>query len=133
TKNINIPDNSIAIINSDLLGSTSLEIQLGNSSNLVKSGDTIRSTTKLGMVTEITKSLNPAINNINKTLASLDILIQQLSSTLDPKTQGNLQSIIASLTTTSKHLEQLIAAQSSVLGKTMSNVETVTGTFAKNS
>ncbi|HUQ67164.1 MAG TPA: MlaD family protein [Flavitalea sp.] len=133
TKNINIPDNSVAIINSDLLGSTSMEIQMGNSPQYIKNGDTISSTTKLGMVTEITKSLNPAINNVNKTLASLDVLIQQLTATLDPKTQGNLQSIISSLTTTSKHLEQLIAAQSAVLGKTISNVETVTGTLAKNS
>jgi phospholipid/cholesterol/gamma-HCH transport system substrate-binding protein len=82
---------------------------------------------------EITQSLNPAITNINKTLTSLDLLIQQLSTTLDPKTQGNLQSIIASLTSTSRQLERLIAAQSAVLGRTITNVETVTSTFAKNS
>lgn len=133
TKDINIPDNSVAVINSDLLGSNSLEIRLGTSTNYIKHGDTLQSTAKLGIMTEITKSLNPAITNVNKTLASLDILIQQLSATLDPKTQGNLQSIISSLTTTSKQLERLMAAQSAVLGKTLNNVEAVTGTFAKNS
>jgi phospholipid/cholesterol/gamma-HCH transport system substrate-binding protein len=132
-KNINIPDNSVAVINSDLLGSTSLEIRMGTGNNFVKNGDTLQSTQKLGIMTEVTKSLNPALANINKTLASLDVLIQQLSATLDPKTQGNLQSTIASLSNTSKQLERLIAAQSDVLGKTMKNVETVTGTFAKNS
>jgi phospholipid/cholesterol/gamma-HCH transport system substrate-binding protein len=132
-KDINIPDNSVAIINSDLLGGTSLEIRMGTSNNYIKSGDTLRSTAKMGIMNEITQSLNPAISNINKTLASLDVLIQQLSATLDPKTQGNLQSIIASLTATSRQLERLIAAQSAVLGRTIANVETVTGTFAKNS
>ena len=133
TKDINIPDNSIAVINSDLLGGTSLEIKMGNSQNFIKHGDTLQSTAKLGIMTEITKSLNPALTNINKTLASLDILIQQLSATLDPKTQGNLQSIITSLTSTSRQLENLISAQSAVLGKTINNVEAITGTFARNS
>jgi phospholipid/cholesterol/gamma-HCH transport system substrate-binding protein len=133
TKDINIPDNSMAVINSDLLGGSSLEIRLGNSTTYIRHGDTLQSSAKLGIMTEITRSLNPAIANINKTLSSLDLLIQQLSATLDPKTQGNLQSIIASLTSTSRQLERLIASQSAVLGKTMNNVEMVTGTFAKNS
>jgi phospholipid/cholesterol/gamma-HCH transport system substrate-binding protein len=131
-KDINIPDNSLAIINSDLLGSTSLEIMMGNGTNFIKNGDTLQSTAKLGMVTEITKSLNPALSNVNKTLASLDVLINQLSSILDPKTKGNLQSIITNLTSTSHQLERLMATQTEVLGKTLNNVETVTGTFAKN-
>jgi phospholipid/cholesterol/gamma-HCH transport system substrate-binding protein len=133
TKNINIPKNSVAVINSDLLGSTSLEVKMGTSGDFIRSGDTLQSTQKLGIMTEVTKSLNPALANVNKTLTSLDVLIRQLSATLDPKTQGNLQSIISSLTTTSKQLEHLIAAQSQVLGQTIKNVETVTGTFAKNS
>jgi phospholipid/cholesterol/gamma-HCH transport system substrate-binding protein len=132
TKDINIPYNSMAIINSDLLGSTSLEIKMGNNGNYIKNGDTLESTAKLGMVTEITKSLNPALNNVNKTLASLDVLINQLSAILDPKTKGNLQSIITNLTSTSIHLEKLLASQSAVLGKTLTNVESITGTFARN-
>lgn len=132
-KNINIPDNSLAVINSDLLGGTSLEIRLGNSTTYASHGDTLQSSAKLGIITEITNSLNPAITNINKTLASLDVLIQQLSATLDPKTQGNLQSVIASVSSTSRQLEHLIAAQSAAIGNTVSNVEAVTGTLAKNS
>jgi phospholipid/cholesterol/gamma-HCH transport system substrate-binding protein len=132
-KDINIPANSKAIINSDLLGSNSLEIRMGNSTAYIKDGDTLQTTAKLGIMTEITQSLNPAITNVNKTLASLDILIRQLSAVLDPNTQGNLQSIIANLTSTSRQLERLIAAQSESLGNTIDNVETLTGTFAKNS
>src|SRR5687768_17209619 len=67
TKDINIPDNSIAVINSDLLGGSSLEIRLGNSTTYIRHGDTLQSSAKLGIMTEITRSLNPAIANINKT------------------------------------------------------------------
>lgn len=132
-KDINIPDNSTATINSDLLGGTSLEIMLGTNTSYIGNGDTLRTTSKLGIVTEITKSLNPALSNVNKTLASLDVLINQLSDILDPNTKGNLQTIIANLTSTSKQLNQLMAAQSAVVGKTIKNVEQITGTFAKNS
>ncbi len=133
TKNINIPKNSLAVINSDLLGSSSLEIRMGSASDYVKKGDTLQSTEKLGIMTQVTNSLNPALTNINETLNSLDILIKQLSSTLDTKTQGNLQGTIASLANTTRELEKLIAAQSAVVGKTINNVEAITGTFAKNS
>jgi len=132
-KAINIPDNSMAIINSDLLGSTSLEIMMGSNGDYIKNGDTLQSTAKLGIMTEITKSLNPALTNVNKTLASLDVLINQLSAVLDPNTQGNLQSVIANLTSTSRELDKLMKAQTAVVAKTIGNVETITGTFAKNS
>src|SRR5688572_13196178 len=72
-KDINIPSNSMAIINSDLLGSTSLEIMMGNNTTYVQHGDTLMSTSKLGIMTEITKSLNPALSSVNKTLNSLDM------------------------------------------------------------
>ena len=132
-KDINIPDNSLAIINSDLLGSTSLEIMMGSNTTYVEHGDTLQSTAKLGIMTEITKSLNPALANVNKTLASLDLLINQLTMLLDNRTRGNMQGIIANLNTTSKDLQQLIAAQKETLGKTMDHVEVITGTIARNS
>ena len=133
-KNINIPHNSLAIINSDLLGTTSLEIIMGdNKQDIVKAGDTLQSTSKVGVVTEITKSLNPAINNINKTLSSLDILIQKLNSTIDPNTKNNLQGIITSLNLSSQALNKMISSESVVLGKALNNVEVITGTFARNS
>ena len=132
-KDINIPDNSLAIINSDLLGSTSLEIMMGSNTTYVEHGDTLQSTAKLGIMTEITKSLNPALANVNKTLASLDLLINQLTMVLDNRTRGNMQGIIANLNTTSKDLQQLIAAQKETLGKTMDHVEVITGTIARNS
>lgn len=131
-KNINIPDNSFAMINSDLLGSTSLEIKMGNSTNFLKDGDTVTATSKPGLMTEITNSINPALTNINKTLASLDRLINQFSAILDTNTQGNLQDMIGSLSKTTRELEKLITAESAMVGKTIRNVESITGTLARN-
>jgi len=132
-KNINIPANSLAIINSDLLGTTSLEIVMGSNNTYIKNGDTLQSTAKLGIMTQVTNSLNPALNNINKTLMSVDGLTQQLSATLDTKTQNNLQTIIATLASTSMSLDKMIKSQSEVLGKTLNNVQTITAAIAHNS
>ncbi len=132
-KNINVPDNSVALINSDLLGSTSLEIIMGGNTSYIKKGDTLQSTEKLGIMTQVTNSLNPALSKINQTLGSVDALIQRLNATLDPKTQTNLQTIIATLVKTTATLDHMIKTQSETLGRTLNNVQTITGAIANNS
>lgn len=131
-KDINIPRNSQAMINSDLLGSSTLEILLGDDPVYIQPGDTLRTVEKEGIMSQITQSLNPALANINKTLNSLDDLIQQLNATLDTNTQENLQRLVASLSGTSRELEKLIRSQSASLGKTVSHVEAITGAVAGN-
>lgn len=133
-KDINIPKNSVATINSDFLGSTSMEIILGsNRADFVKKGDTLQSSSKMGMMAEISKSLNPAINNINSALTALETLIQKLNATLDTDTKNNLQHTIASLSSSTRALDKMIQAQSVTLGNTLGHVEKITGTIARNS
>jgi phospholipid/cholesterol/gamma-HCH transport system substrate-binding protein len=131
-KDINIPDNSVAAINSDLLGSTSLEIILGDSPNFIKSGGTLQTVTNPGLLGEVKGALSPAIDNLNKTLASLDIFIQKLNTIVDPNTKNNIQGIIANLSVASKSLEHLLNSQSGALAKTLTNLEGFTGNLAKN-
>ena len=131
-KDVNIPDNSIAAINSDLLGTTSLEIRKGNSTTYLKAGDTIQSVQTIGIVGEVKNVLAPAMDNINKTLGSLDLLIQKINTIVDPKTQNNLQSIIANLMASTKNLETLLNTQTGMLAKTLNNMESVTSNLAKN-
>jgi phospholipid/cholesterol/gamma-HCH transport system substrate-binding protein len=133
TKEVNIPDNSIATINSDLLGTTSLEIILGNSPNFIKSGGTLQTTTNPGLIGEVKGALSPAIDNLNKTLASLDVFIQKLNTIVDPNTKNNIQGIIANLTASSRSLENLLNNQSGALAKTLGNLEDFSGGLARNS
>lgn len=132
SKDVNIPDNSVASTNSDLLGSTSLEIKKGNATTYLKAGDTIQSVQTIGLVGEVKSALGPAMDNINKTLGSLDQLIQKINTIVDPKTQNNLQAIIANLMISTKSLEQLLNTQTGMLAKTLNNMESLTGNLAKN-
>ncbi|WP_205510954.1 MlaD family protein [Longitalea arenae] len=132
TKDINIPRNSVATLNSELLGSTGVNIFLGNGGDFIKEGDTIRTERSLALTDKLQKSLDPAISNINKTLASLDLVLQNLNTILDPNTRNNLQGIIANLASSSHSLQQLLDTESGMLAKTIGNLNTITSSFARN-
>jgi phospholipid/cholesterol/gamma-HCH transport system substrate-binding protein len=132
-KKINIPVNSIASISKDLLGSSTLNIQLGNAAMLTKDGDTIHTLARPGMLDEVRGSLSPAINSLTGTLTSLDSLIEVVGGYFDPSTKYNFQKIIANLTTTSASLDALLNAQNSALSKSLNHVEVITANLANNS
>lgn len=132
TKNINIPKNSVVGISSELLSSTSLDIALGDATAYVQDGDTLNTVTSESLMAQITKSVNPAIDNATKTLASVDMLVRKLSAVVDTNTQMNIQTIVRNLAHTSRSLDLLMSAQNGVLLKSLNNVESITGNLAKN-
>jgi len=131
-KDVNIAKNSIATISSELLGTTSVKITLGDATEYVQDGDTLNTAKTLGLADKLKSSLDPTLASVNKTLGSLDTVLLNLNSVLDPRTKNNLQSIIANLTTSSKSLEKLLDAQTGMLAKTLSNTEKITGNLAQN-
>lgn len=132
TKDLNIPQNSVAVLNSELLGSTGVNIHLGNGTNYLKEGDTLRTERSLGLTDKFQKSIDPAIDNINKTLLSLDDVLQKLNTILDPNTRNNLQGIISNLAESSRSLELLLNTESGMLAKSINNLHTITNGFARN-
>lgn len=132
TKSFNIPANSYATMTKSLLGTTSVKIILGNEKNFIKEGDTLRVQATPDMFAEVKNSLNPAVENLSKTLASLDGVIKKLDAVVDPTAQKNLQSIIANLNTASQNLTALLDTKNGKLASTLNNVESITGNLAKN-
>jgi phospholipid/cholesterol/gamma-HCH transport system substrate-binding protein len=132
TKDINIPRNSVATLNSELLGSAAVNIFLGNGNDYLKEGDTIRTERSLGITDKLQKSIDPAITNINKTLLSMDDVLQKLNTILDPNTRNNLQGIVANLAVSSHSLQQLLNTETGMLAKTIGNLNTITADFARN-
>lgn len=129
-KEINIPLNSLAYINKDLLGTASLSIELGNSTSLVKDGDTINTHITTGLVDDVKASLNPALNNVNNTLKSLDSVIEVIGLIFDPSTKFNIQKIVTNLTSSSASLQTLLNAQTGTLAKTLGNLDQLSSNLA---
>jgi len=130
-KEVNIPVNSLALINKDLLGTSSLGIILGDAKSYVQNGDHITTKITPGLLDDVKTSLAPAIKNVNNTLLSLDSLIKAVGSIVDPAMKTNIRQIVANLSTSSASLQSLLNAETGMLAKTLGNVNGITGNLAK--
>jgi phospholipid/cholesterol/gamma-HCH transport system substrate-binding protein len=134
-----LPSNSVASIETSPLGAPDMDIQLGNSTTYLQTGDTLRTTENGGVLGAISQKLGPLSDQVTSTLVTLDSLMRNFNSLLDTNTKGNLRSVISNLTIASAHiststisLEKLLDAQTGALAKALNNVNEFTGDLAKN-
>lgn len=132
TREINVPKNSIAIIDGSPLGSSFITIQKGSGNTYLQPGDTISTQLSNSIIADIKTQLAPTITRVNETLDSMKMAIGSIASIFDPTTNGNLQTLIARLTLTSGHLQELMNAQSGALAQSLNNMNSVTSNLAKN-
>lgn len=134
-----IPNNSVASIIKDPLGTPSIEITLGNSNTHLKSGDTLMTKESMGILGAVANQLLPVADQIKETVRQLDIVLKNVNSIFDPTTKGNLQEVIANLNKTSASLVKASASvqgmlneQTGSITKTMNNVNSFTKNLADN-
>jgi phospholipid/cholesterol/gamma-HCH transport system substrate-binding protein len=127
TRDINIPDDSYAVINANPLGATSVNIIKGVSKNFIENGDTLRTVVSAGMLDDLKKTMTPVVDNVNNTLSSVDSLVEQLGLLLDPDTRANLQQTIANLSDATNSLNELLDTKKGALASTLNHVNSITG------
>ena len=134
-KDVKIPTTSKAIVRSNPLGTTTLEIVLDtlNTVAYAKDGDYLASSTSPGLLgginDAIDKKLQPTIDQVRATLITLDTLLYNFNTVLDPNTKGNMQSVIAnankataSIVQSTASLSTLLNTQTGALAKSLDNV-----------
>jgi phospholipid/cholesterol/gamma-HCH transport system substrate-binding protein len=132
TREVAIPKNSIAFIDQALLGGAFINITKGTANNYLESGDTISTRLDLGFVGDLKTQIAPTVTKINETLDSLKIAIGNISTIFDPNTKNNMRTLIANMTVSSMHLQELLNAQTGQLAQAMGHINTVTANLAKN-
>lgn len=139
TKNINIPKNSLAVINPNLLGSPTMEIQLGDANTYLKNGDTLLTTLSAGAFDEAMKIINPVLYEVKNAVKSLDSVLSTITTVFDVRTKDNIQSILANVNTatasfveTSQSLQKLVDVQNGALAQSLDNMKTFTGNLNEN-
>ena len=139
TKDVNIPSNSLAVINPNLLGSPTMEIQLGNATTYLKNGDTLLTTLSSGAFDEAMKVINPVLYEVKNAVKSLDSVLTTITTVFDVRTKGNIQSILANLNAatasfvvTSQSLQKLMDIQNGALAQSMENMKTFTSNLNSN-
>lgn len=131
-KDVNIPKNSYAIINSGLISSSNIIIQKGEGPDLIQDGDTLATRDKGSVLSEFQSNLNPVMKNLNTTLSSLDSLIQIVGGLFNPAVKNNFTSIIANLAHSSASLQLLLNDRTSSLAHTMAHLDSFSGNLASN-
>ena len=139
TKDIDIPKNSIAIIKSNPLGTTSVEIKLGDAVENLKNKDIILTETSGGLFDDVLKKVDPVLYEVRKAVSSIDTLLGNFNSVLDPKAKGNIAEVLAnlnqvtaSMVSSTASLNGLLNAQTGALAKSLNNVSSITSNFANN-
>jgi phospholipid/cholesterol/gamma-HCH transport system substrate-binding protein len=131
-KDVHIPKNSVAVINSGLISASSIIINKGDATEFLHDGDTLATKQKANLLSQVQQGLNPIVLKLGGTLESLDSLVQVIGEMFDPKLRNNFSTIIANLATSSASLQKLLNEESGALAQSLKNVNTFTGNLAKN-
>jgi len=131
-KEVDIPNNSVAFVDKDLLGTTSLVIRMGNGNQYLKDGDTLASADNPGLLDNVQAQIAPAVGKLNSAIQSLEVLINNVNSVLDPNTKNNLQSVIANSAAATASLRNLLSTQTGALAQSLNNMQAFTDNLNKN-
>lgn len=139
TRNIDIPTNSTAFINPNLLGTTSVDIKMGDSKTFIPDNGKINTIANEGLLNDLLQKVDPVLYEVKNAVSSIDKLLINFNSILDPKAKNNISSalahlnqVAASLTVSSLDLQVLLNTQTGSLAKTLSNLESVSANLANN-
>ena len=131
-RDVNIPDNSIALIDGSVLGAAYITIEKGPSNTYLSSGDTINTRLDPGLIASLKTQITPTITRVNETVDSLKLVLSSVNSLFDPATNGNIKSMIASLAVSSAYLQRMLNTESGMVAQAVGNLNSVTGNLAKN-
>jgi phospholipid/cholesterol/gamma-HCH transport system substrate-binding protein len=131
-RDVHIPDNSIALIDGSVLGAAYITIEKGPSNNFLESGDTIATRLDAGLIANLKTQITPTITRVNETVDSLKMVLSSVNSLLDPATNGNIKSMIASLAVSSSYLQRMLNTENGMVAQAIGNLNSVTGNLAKN-
>ncbi len=132
TRDINIPDNSVAYIKSGLVGASYIVIEKGDSKTYLKIGDTLKTREEGGLLDQVSSQLNPTLTKVRTVLDTLTQTLTGVNGLLNSDAKINLQQTFSNLNRASSALNGLLNNQTGALAKTLNNTQSITEEFKKN-
>jgi len=130
-KNINIPVNSKAFIVSDgVLGTKAIRIDLGDAKEYLDGSGSIQGSLENGLMDKVGDEIDPLIEKVKGTLASLDTAVNGIKNILSPSTQRNLKRSISSLDNTMIELSDFANTLGKQKGSITNAVKSLNGASA---
>lgn len=120
------------------IGGKQIAILPGKDGADAVTGDTLISSSKLGLTDEVAKQIVPLKDKITKLLDNANVMLENVNQVLDAKTKENLKNSLANLNETiaqfkgaSTQVNSLLADNKSKINGTMTNMEKATANFSK--
>lgn len=127
-KEFKIPVNSKALVESSLLGTASLKIELAQNSDYYTTGDTIPGGVAAGMMDQVTEQLLPGVNEVVPKVDSILTNINTLTG--EPaliNTLKNMEQLTSTLNTTANVLNSAVKTVPATLNSVNDIVNSVNG------
>src|SRR5258705_8714758 len=131
-RDVNIPKDSKATIESELLGTTYLNIAQGQSTDFLKDGDTLVSDRASSFLGDVKAQITPTLTSVRGAIDSLKIVLGGLNRLFEKDTKSNISEIIRNLKETTISLNKLLNAESGALSATLANANSITNNLKKN-
>lgn len=131
-RNVNIPKDSKATIESELLGSTYLNVAQGQSTEFLKDGDTLVTDRASSFLGDVKAQINPTLTRVRDAIDSLKMVLSGVNNLFEKDTKGNISEIIRNLKETTNSLNKLLNAETGALAATLNNANSITGNLKKN-
>ena len=137
---IPIPKNSIALIySSNLMGSKAIDLQLGNDSIYINSGDTVNTRVEASLKEAVNQQIQPLKAKAEELILSIDSVVTVIKAIFNEKAKENLSNSLASIQQTfanlesaSYNLDTLVSSEKTRLAQIMVNLESLTNTLRDN-
>jgi phospholipid/cholesterol/gamma-HCH transport system substrate-binding protein len=131
-KDVNIPKNSVAIINAGLISSANIIIKKGDATEYLNDGDTLSTQEKGNILSEVQSNISPVVERLSSTLESLDSLIRVVGGLFDPTVKNNFGSIIANLARSSASLQVILNEKTGALAHSLVHIDSFTSNLNRN-
>ena len=142
SENYPIPVNSVARINNsdNLIGGKYVEIVLGDSKQILKYNDTLKSIIEASFGEELNQQLIPLKNKTERLLGSIDTVATLIQQVLNKDTRDNLaasirhiKDMLNNLSHTAYYLDTLVGSQRNHLASIIGNIESISLNLKNNS
>ncbi len=134
-----IPNNSVATIQDNPLGTNSISIVLGDGKIYLKSEDTIKTAPAASLLGDLMNTLSPLGEQTKKTITALEQVLNNINNVLNEQNKSNLQTILNNFSATTENLnksmesiEGMLQKQNGSIAQTADNLNSFTKNLNEN-
>jgi phospholipid/cholesterol/gamma-HCH transport system substrate-binding protein len=132
TKKVNIPKDSKAFISAPLIGASYLVIEKGESTDYLKSGDTLATRIDNSILDDVKAQMNPTMAKVRNSLDTLDMVLGNVNRVIGKENRENLRQTLANLNSASNALTGFLDNDRGPLAKILANAYSVTENLKKS-